>query len=548
MAPLPGPYFSGIHPAFAAARAAASFAQPSPMQSLASPNGLPPASPFGPPLSAGATVPQQFTQVAHKPAASLASPPATNAPITSIKPSEITKRQLNSLRSSLKYYEDQLQYNKHQIDEKWTQEQSGGIRKLIEQFEHNYKMQQNFESAYYPGSDKASGAANTGKTPSAVPSQTPSRASSMQEKPIETATKTDSVTSTSHGLHALSHTQSMDQIRQRSVKDRRQKAGINSSKGNDTSAALDALEAHFDRARLHDPVKKPSLPTDAAMAPPFEPRATPTLPSRLSNGLESATDTTGSSESQWPAMAFLPPSQPLWNNTNPAKDLFSGTSSSDIGIASQNLGVGSYTPYLVGKLPHGGNPYSARATDYVYPRELTDEEKRARHVYWGQVSSKGLGLPKFDGKDFYPPSPVKTSEKTEAPPKLKIRQLPTGQSASDYSFELPKTENDPFRSSRDTGSIRSDRSGPKVSRAVPIVNPDTMKREEGNMTPSQPATGTGDLRKILHSDNFPTLSPTKPSMSSVSEKKATTLSRRVLDRSRCVQANTMLICHGTNHQ
>ncbi|KAJ1338042.1 hypothetical protein MN608_00900 [Microdochium nivale] len=71
-------------------------------------------------------------------------------PLSSIKPSSVTKRQLDSLRSSLKYYEDQLAYNKHQIDEKGTQEQARKIRQSIAQFEHNLKLQQDFEAANYP--------------------------------------------------------------------------------------------------------------------------------------------------------------------------------------------------------------------------------------------------------------------------------------------------------------------------------------------------------------------------------------------------------------
>ncbi|OAA67274.1 hypothetical protein SPI_01850 [Niveomyces insectorum RCEF 264] len=44
-------------------------------------------------------------------------PPAV-PPISSIRPSEISRKQIEMLRGSLKYHEDQLLYNKHQIDEK----------------------------------------------------------------------------------------------------------------------------------------------------------------------------------------------------------------------------------------------------------------------------------------------------------------------------------------------------------------------------------------------------------------------------------------------
>jgi hypothetical protein len=65
-------------------------------------------------------------------------------------------------------------------------------------------------------------------------------------------------------------------------------------------------------------------------------------------------------------------------------------------------------PYLVGTLPHGIHASLAKSTDFLYSRPLTDEEVRARHLYWGKAPrSVQSGLPKFDGKDFYPPSPVK---------------------------------------------------------------------------------------------------------------------------------------------
>ncbi|PMD35247.1 hypothetical protein L207DRAFT_109635 [Hyaloscypha variabilis F] len=65
-------------------------------------------------------------------------------------------------------------------------------------------------------------------------------------------------------------------------------------------------------------------------------------------------------------------------------------------------------PYLVGKLPNGIPANQAKDSDFMYPRNLTQDEIRARYLYWGKAPrSVQSGLPKFDGKDFYPPSPVK---------------------------------------------------------------------------------------------------------------------------------------------
>jgi hypothetical protein len=65
-------------------------------------------------------------------------------------------------------------------------------------------------------------------------------------------------------------------------------------------------------------------------------------------------------------------------------------------------------PYLVGKPPNGVSASQVKDSDFVYPRHLTQDEVRARFLYWGKAPrSVQSGLPKFDGKDFYPPSPVK---------------------------------------------------------------------------------------------------------------------------------------------
>lgn len=69
---------------------------------------------------------------------------------------------------------------------------------------------------------------------------------------------------------------------------------------------------------------------------------------------------------------------------------------------------GMMVPYLIGSLPHGINAHLAKSSDFSYSRPLNEEEVRARHLYWGKAPhSIQRGLPKFDGKDFYPPSPVK---------------------------------------------------------------------------------------------------------------------------------------------
>ncbi|POS86782.1 hypothetical protein EPUL_004376, partial [Erysiphe pulchra] len=66
-------------------------------------------------------------------------------------------------------------------------------------------------------------------------------------------------------------------------------------------------------------------------------------------------------------------------------------------------------PYLVGTFPNGSHYNPSRPFDVIYSRPLNDEEIRARYLYFGKVPRNSQsGLPKFDGKDFYPPSPKRT--------------------------------------------------------------------------------------------------------------------------------------------
>lgn len=65
-------------------------------------------------------------------------------------------------------------------------------------------------------------------------------------------------------------------------------------------------------------------------------------------------------------------------------------------------------PYLLGFSPRGPGYERSGPSEIIYPRALTEDEIRARHLYWGKAPAEvKKGLPKFDGKDFYPASPEK---------------------------------------------------------------------------------------------------------------------------------------------
>ncbi|KAK8862969.1 hypothetical protein PGQ11_009204 [Apiospora arundinis] len=472
--PFLSPGFAG-HPAIARV---GSFAQPSSVSSLPSPHIMP--TPTSMPLTTSVATTQQVApqgQGVPKSSSSSQFPSSAKPPITSIKPSEITKVQLSSLRSQLKYYEDQLQYNKHQIDEGSTQKQIGTIRKLIGQFEHNLGMQMHFETSHYTGSEAKSTNEAPNSGAEAAPCQTPSRESSMQESDDVPVPKVpaNSVTSNRRGNPTLAHTQSMDQIRIRTVKERRQAAGINSSKGNDTSAALNAL---VKRLTISGDDSKKSSPVTVPDSASFEAMRT----SSLSTGIPAGIDDNAPLSAD---VQLERSNSVLYSQQSPWQDFGSYVAGarvpSQAGLGHQAVGTSGYTaPYLVGELPRGIAPQAARGIDYMYSRELTEEEKRARHVYWGQVSIKGSGLPKFDGKDFYPPTPTKETSPSSG---SRLRGLlPSGRPEVDYQFAKPKkTTGDPFQAGGDKGTG-------KVSHAVPIINPETRDPLDCLQTPKVKAS------------------------------------------------------------
>ncbi|CZS92754.1 uncharacterized protein RAG0_03271 [Rhynchosporium agropyri] len=97
-------------------------------------------------------------------------------------------------------------------------------------------------------------------------------------------------------------------------------------------------------------------------------------------------------------------------------------------------------PYLVGTLPAGISSQIASPNDLVYSRPLTDDEVRARYLYWGKAPrSVQSGLPKFDGKDFYPPSPIKKAASLASDKSLET-QVSKEPSEKLYPFRLPSND------------------------------------------------------------------------------------------------------------
>ncbi|KAI9158645.1 hypothetical protein HJFPF1_06643 [Paramyrothecium foliicola] len=310
-------------------------------------------------------------------------PPPYKPLISSIRPSEITKKQIDVLRGSLKYVEDQLQYNKHQIDEKAMESQAQMVRQQIQQFEKNLATQLGFEKAHYPVHEEKGGSCSS-----------ESSSDHAHKNPCGVEAKTVQPTGDASSASQDDYTHGRI-FRDRSHRQKpasRFASGINSTK---SVSAFQIQRVPDEAPDSSEPSKRrTTLPVTAALAPPFQPHS-------------ASINITLTEEEPYNGHG-LSLCGPDWRSDQPNE----GADTSVVPSAtclSDNLERKSYaTPYLVGQVPSGMNARSARNVDYSYSRELTEDELRARHMYWGMAPTHlQRGLPKFDGKDFYPPSPVK---------------------------------------------------------------------------------------------------------------------------------------------
>lgn len=393
--------------------------------------GMMPASPAGVPTHApfyhGGPTPPAFAMQAHR-------MPPQNVPvlppkgtISSIKPSDITRKQIQSFKQSLKYHEDQLQYNRHQIDEKEIEGRILTIRGHIQRFEMTLKTQQEYEDSMRRTSDQdKDGKASVGPSEDKQPK--PPRPQVTEQEAIDHAEIDRRYQIAVGKFNQAQHEKSA-------------RRGVRTDKTTEpvhtepvyAKSTQEAPSFTRDQARqaFHDHLKAGGLPSDAALAPVFKPRAYASSScggSEHSRDAQEATEQRLLSTGNWKPLAF---EQGTGNwKPNSAK---SQRSSSQVSGSHQpgpppfdprpakptmsrprpGLGV----PYLLGTLPKGVNPRTADDKDYIYKRPLTDEEQRSRYLYWGQApKSVTRGLPKYDGKHFYPPSPVmEAATPTEGP-------------------------------------------------------------------------------------------------------------------------------------
>ena len=353
--------------------------------------------------------------------------PPSHPPVSSIRPSEITKRHIDILRARLKYLEDQLSYNRHQIDERAVENDVQMVRQYIRQFEKNLAAQMSIEEAHFPKptprlDDKD---CITGKD-----SEFSNPSISM---PIEAQSSTVAVGA---GDRDTPSNRAKDGTISRFD------SGLNSTR---SSSAFANWKEYVDSSVFPGQVKSQStLPLGAAKAAPFQPR-TECPSSSTESAKQEQTDKQNSGTTTSSSQSF---SEPAGR------------------IDSTNAGRGGHNhpnaPYLVGCHPVGVKSELATESDYTYGRPLTEDEQRARHMYWGKAPRHlQKGLPKFDGKDFFPPSPVKSrasARNTDSSSSV----CRTSRDENETFQQRRKEHSDPFHGLGQAGQLLT-RNGPGYS-------------------------------------------------------------------------------------
>lgn len=422
------------------------------------------------------------------PQAPLSAPNLNMGPhMTSIRPSEITRNQLEQTRYNLKYFEDQLQYNRHQIDEKLIEDHVQKFRSVVQSLEQTLKTQVLIEEGHFSRTRPSS----RNLAQQGVRLQTPSGHSSMR----------------SHRGVNVSETSS-----------------INGYGPNSMRSPYNSMERR--RPKKNKVYKGIGINYTTGILAPFAPDD-PALEALIKAAMERPLDTpTSSDAAATVASGTYDFGEPRLYGVGPTGQPGTGRSASTVHDRPTPASFNQskfIQPYLVGKLPRGMSLYDARSTDYIYERQLTDAEKQARENYWGKVSMPGVGLPKFDGQNFYPPSPVKASGQSNR------HLIPTGQSPVDYKIHSGPTDNDPFSSSRTAQSTRPKKGNQKFSKAIPIVAPKDGSKSKNSYKAPQSKDATDDICKALKDTKIS--SPAMLSEELTSEKKSTP-SRRAVDRSR----------------
>ncbi|KAK4662564.1 hypothetical protein QC763_604570 [Podospora pseudopauciseta] len=357
-------------------------------------------------------------------------------PPSSIRRSEITRKQIAGFKHALKYHEDQLQYNRHQIDEREMEMKAQQYRDHIAHFEAVLKQQLEAEAETLDHKKPEVGR------------------NDLAQQKAEGSVSGDT------GVQQSQH-ESEDAVRRRAASGRQ---GININIGDGGNAVFQRPIAA--NRSYGEPSRQTGIPSEAVLAPAFEPGG------RTLHEIANESNERLKSEGVWkygPGIQNIPSrgvSRPFNPSLSHQSDRAEGSSSSasvsgqggsaeafgtsrsakgkgvDTGGGSSGYSRSSFgVPYLLGTLPKGFDPRKATDHDYIYTRPLNEDEVRARYLYWGKAPKSAMrGLPKYDGKHFYPPSPIQ-----EPSSPVTAHRNPTARSDAEHAYRQTKSDQDPFR-------------------------------------------------------------------------------------------------------
>jgi hypothetical protein len=343
---------------------------------------------------------------------------------------DITKFQIESFRNHLSFINDQLANTQHGIDMQYLEGQRADLMAIIEKMETMLTMQLAYGQKQNVGAC-LNGAMDFWLNSQPANSTTKGDARQMSGKDIGTPScgihKEESITSCGGIISARPSTQP-----------------TRSEEDHGTDGANTAERP----SRLESTVSKSRLTQAAAKAPPFQPRTQAMVAANSFPGIASTSPANftsigarGHGEDRAINLDHAAYSPVIAGTSHATLSETPSTHTASIytnngGLPATFPGVhainGQYTapndstipnispaavPYLVGTFPQGAHGNEVKVTDLQYPRPLTDEELRARFLYWGRAPRSAYGgLPKFDGKDFYPPSPAKESSRMHSGP------------------------------------------------------------------------------------------------------------------------------------
>ncbi len=376
--------------------------------------------------------------------------------------SELTKSQLHGLRNQVKHIDNQLANNKHQVDEVFLQRQRSELMIFVNKMEAMLHVQLGQE-ANQTSLTLLDGKAETHISHSVaetlrkfgITGGSESNKSNLTHSPASFNEEPSKKVSKTHSQEKALPVPLFVPVSQRPV---------THTQSEDTQPAISSVESV--QSTRSEPVIKSRLTVAAAKAPPFQPRAHIMAHfSDLEKGKNVARQTS-SEHSAFPNVTSFPVQgtpqydalgnrlvanfSPGWAHSMPQSGVDHpvplhsyATHASYTGHGTQSASLyptstihtppstneTASKPYLVGSLPHGVHHNDGSRAGFIYSRPLTEDEIRARHLYWGDAPRsvlKGSGLPKFDGKDFYPPSPTKglTKHSTASNPHLSPTTVP----------------------------------------------------------------------------------------------------------------------------